>query len=191
MLEEKLKVNLCPNFSFLQQIVPVTLSYDLTLEEGADIETFSFWKLFKIWMGFEPATGGLVRLDIDQPFSLREFVGTWSQKQASGLPELRHESTLTEHLKWNIAKLHRFTSVELLSFLLGYKLLDKNLVKVTELEKLFDDLRRDLFERKKRDFAFSGSSKDALAHAVDLLHLYVKVILHSGLCMLSLRTLLF
>ena len=158
-------------------MVPVTLSYDLTLEELTDIQTFSFWKVFKIWMGFEPATGGLVRLDIDQPFSLREFIQTWSQKQNSDLPELRHESTLTEHLKWNIAKLHRFTSVELLSFLLGYKLLDKNLAKVTELEKLFDELRRDLFERKKRDFSFSGNSKDALAHAFDLLHPYVKVIL--------------
>ena len=118
-----------------------------------------------------------MRVDIDQPFSLREFIETWTLKQNSGLPELRHESTLTEHLKWNIAKLHRFTSVELLSFLLGYKLPHKNRIQVTELDKLFDELRRDLFERKRRDLAFCGSSKDALAHAIDLLHPYLVVIL--------------
>lgn len=158
------------------QVVPVSLSYDLTLEEITGTETLSFWKLFKVWMGFEPTIGGIVRVDIDQPFSIREFIQTWSQKQDSNLPELRHESTLIEHLKWNVVKLHRFTSVELLSFLLGYKLPDMKRVKMSELEKLFDELRRDLFERKKRDCAFSGSSKDGLAHAIDLLHHYVVVI---------------
>ncbi len=61
-------------------------------------------------------------------------------------------------------------------FLFAYKFADSNDVTLSELENSFEELRQDLFERKKRDFKFSGSSKNVLNHAIDLLHPYLEVI---------------
>ena len=130
--------------------------------------------MFKILLGLEPGRGkGSARVDIDQPFSLKEFVQTWSKKNIN--PE-NNSQILLDHIKWNVSKLRRFSSVELLSFLFIYKFADSNEVTLSDLEDSFETLRQDLFERKKRDFTFSGSSKEVLEHTIDLLCPFLEVI---------------
>ncbi len=82
---------------------------------------------------------------------------------------------LLDHLKWNVSKLRRFTSVELVSFLFVYKFVDTSDVTLSDLEDSFEKLRTDLFERKKRDVTFSGSSKEVIEHTISLLDQYLEV----------------
>ena len=57
------------------QIVPVSLSYELPMPQVPQ----SFMDYFKVFLGFWP-TYGSVRVDFDQPFSLREFDTYWNKK---------------------------------------------------------------------------------------------------------------
>ena len=151
----------------------MSVSYDLTYEEITGFETFSFWKLFKLWIGLDSGSRGSVRVDVDQPFSVKEFVQTWKRKNES---DTNHETFLLNHLKWNVGRLHRFSSLELLSFLIAFKFVERNVVRLSELEESFEALRMDLLERKKGDFNFSGKSNDALRHALALVEPHFQVI---------------
>jgi hypothetical protein len=138
-----------------------------------DPTNLSLWKIFKIWLGLEPGRGkGSARMDIEQPFSVKEFVQTWMKKNNN--PE-NNSQILLDHLKWNVSKLRRFTSVELVSFLFVYKFVDTSDVTLSDLEDSFEKLRTDLFERKKRDVTFSGSSKEVIEHTISLLDQYLEV----------------
>ena len=60
------------------QIVPVSLSYELPKLQVPN----SFMDYFKVFLGLWPSYGG-VRVDFDQPFSLREFDAYWNKKLGS------------------------------------------------------------------------------------------------------------
>ena len=55
--------------------MPVSVCYDLTFEEATGSGDFSFWKFLKLWIGLR-GSGGSARVDLDQPFSVKELIKT-------------------------------------------------------------------------------------------------------------------
>ena len=59
------------------QIVPIGISY-----QGTPVEKWpqSFYQLLKLFLGIWPSSQSYVRVDFDQPFSLKEFRGKWETR---------------------------------------------------------------------------------------------------------------
>ena len=98
ILDHALECIYAENFQTDIQIVPVGISYELPKPE---IPTTAI-DYIKIFLGLWPSYGS-VRVDFDQPFSLREFNETWDKK-------LGDYNEVHEDKKWNLSKHTMFTS---------------------------------------------------------------------------------
>ena len=85
------------------------------------------------------------------------------------------------HFRWNVDRLRRFSSVELLAFVVVFKFGaddgDVDGVRLRDVEKEFEILRTDLTDRKRRDVTFSGPSGDVIERSIQLLASHVQVLM--------------
>jgi len=126
-------------------IVPMTASYSLPCGRG------TLWS----WL-----TGrGQARLDIDQPFSLREHL-----KNATGAGD--RSEKLVRHIAYNRLKLARITSTQLLAFITHTSYTKEMTIDI--IARHMDEVR-DVLGHRGVDFAFSGDSVDVVRKAIDLL----------------------
>jgi len=55
------------------QLVPVSVTYDVSFEELTGSTHFSLWNLLRAWLGLG-RSGGFARVDFDQPMSVKELM---------------------------------------------------------------------------------------------------------------------
>ena len=153
-------------------IVPMSISYDLTIEDLFTGNTspllkrsISQWAKFVLKL-FCPGNNGCgrVRIDFDQPFSLLEFMK--NKDKYSTRPEACDNDAftinLTNHALWSSFNLRRFSACDIYSFV---KLNKPSSDLEYSVEKLATDIKR-----KNRDFAFSGNSVAVTKYASRLLN---------------------
>ena len=182
-------------------IVPMSLTYDMKFENLFDWDSglslqalFSnMTKLFSILLLPGQIGCGKVRLDLDQPFSLREFIKN-ADKYSDSSNEYdaeRYTQSLHNHLVWNSCNLRRFSACDIYSF---SKFHVPHLNLVPSFEKVVADIRT-----KNRDVAFSGQTLPVIDYASkfghrmqgninlskDLLSLYLgEMVMSSATCAL-------
>ena len=90
----------------LNQIVPVTITYDQTFEETFWPDRFSLWKLFKMWTGLSGRCEAIAaRVDFDQPFSTKEMIARLDEQ---GLDFQCQETFLYHHVRLEMISWHLF-----------------------------------------------------------------------------------
>ena len=90
----------------LNQIVPVTITYDQTFEETFWPDRFSLWKLFKMWTGLSGRCEAIAaRADFDQPFSTKEMIARLDEQ---GLDFQCQETFLYHHVRLEMISWHLF-----------------------------------------------------------------------------------
>jgi len=126
-------------------IVPVTTSYSLLSGVG----------LLWAWLRGR----GQARVDIDQPFRLKEYL---TKYEGTGVKS----DSLAKHVVYNRLQLARITCEQLLGFLIHTRYSED--LNVESLARSCDEVR-DVLGNRKVDFAFSGDSADIVVNAVGLL----------------------
>lgn len=174
-------------------IVPVSINYERLVEgnfireqmgEPKLAETFGS-AIFAIWKALI-SHYGTMRVDFNQPFSLREMVTTL-QKKISPSKKLLHTvpsstslfgtdvvadehrqlvNTIARHVIYDCCSSMAIMSTNIVSFLLLYMFRDG--VMLNELILALDKLRDD-FAVAHKTIGFSGESIDVINHAVEML----------------------
>ena len=153
-------------------IVPMSLTYDIKFEEIFDLNTSSsildissnVTKLLSLLLSPGNVGCGRVRVDFDQPFSLKEFMKNAEQyNNNSNEYDVEHfTENLHNHLVWNSFNLRRFSVCDVYFF---SKLNMSHLDFIPNFEKVVTDIKV-----KNRDVAFSGDSIAAITYASKLIH---------------------
>ncbi|CAH0388969.1 unnamed protein product [Bemisia tabaci] len=174
-------------------LVPISINYDrlvdgnFTREQlGEPKQPETLWgtisAIFKTITSFY----GLMRVDFNQPFSLKELVKSFERQMSStnkGLHVLRHSSSfhgtvevsedqrqlvnsIATHIVYDCCQYMPVMSTNAVSFLLLTKF--RNGVELQELAKELDNLRQ-ILEWDNRNIGFTGSSSFVIQHAVKLL----------------------
>nr|CAH7741116.1 unnamed protein product [Callosobruchus chinensis] len=177
-------------------LVPVSVNYEKLVDgnfvreqlgQPKEMETFT-GALKGIWHVLN-SNYGMMRIDFNQPFSLRELVKTFntSGKLPNGKkPGLTSKAStnslygtdvvsedhkqlvesISKHIIYDCAQSTSVMSTNALAFLLLTKYREG--ASIEELVKAMDDLRKDLFYAR-RDIGFSGDSIDVINYAADKL----------------------
>ncbi|CAH1970223.1 unnamed protein product [Acanthoscelides obtectus] len=177
-------------------LVPVSVNYEKLVDgnfvreqlgQPKEMETFT-GAMKGIWHVLN-SNYGMMRIDFNQPFSLRELVKTFntSGKLPNGKkPTLTSKAStnslygtdvvsedhkqlvesISKHIIYDCAQSTSVMSTNALAFLLLTKYREGASIK--ELVKAMDDLRNDL-NYVRRDIGFSGDSIDVINYAVDML----------------------
>ncbi|KAG5891867.1 hypothetical protein JTB14_015886 [Gonioctena quinquepunctata] len=177
-------------------LVPVSVNYDKLVDgnfvreqlgQPKEMETFgnairAIWKVLN-------SNYGMMRIDFNQPFSLRELVKTFNMNTRipppNGLTLKSKASTssiygtdlvsdehkilvesISKHIIYDCAQSTSVMSTNALAFLLLTRYREG--VNMKELLVAFDDLRKDL-EYVRRDIGFSGDSIDVINYAIKTL----------------------
>ena len=153
-------------------IVPMSLTYDIKFEEIFDLNTSSsildissnVTKLLSLLLSPGNVGCGRVRVDFDQPFSLKEFMKNAEQyNNNSNEYDVEHfTENLHNHLVWNSFNLRRFSVCDVYFF---SKLKMSHLDFIPNFEKVVTDIKV-----KNRDVAFSGDSIASITYASKLIH---------------------
>jgi len=119
-------------------VVPAVASYEIERGRG--------W-----WVG-----GGRIRVDFDQPVSLKEMFGSkgWGEEE------------LVQHVEHSRSKLGRVTAAQIVAFVLGTGLCKDS--GVFELERAVQEIR-DVLREKGVDVAFQGDEEDVVKWGVKML----------------------
>ena len=180
-------------------IVPMSITYDLKYEDLFDSSAKSLLKstlynATKLLVGilYPGSKGcGQVRLDFDQPFSLKEFIkNTDNNKYWDALGIDGFVQNLHNHVLWNSFNLRRFSACDTYSFI---KFNKQNQNEVHTFKRLIADIRA-----KHRDVAFSGDSLSIAKYASKLtsykglerslssvIHMYLgEMVISSAICAL-------
>jgi hypothetical protein len=151
-------------------IVPMSISYDLKYEDLFDSSAKSSLKSiiysaakFLVRILCPGSKGcGQVRLDFDQPFSLKEFIKNTDKNNtkidANGVDGF--VLNLHNHVLWNSFNLRRFSACDTYSFV---KFNKQNQNTVHTFKKVIADIKA-----KHRDVAFSGDSLSVAKYASKL-----------------------
>nr|CAI5833349.1 unnamed protein product [Callosobruchus analis] len=177
-------------------LVPVSVNYERLVDgnfvreqlgQPKEMETFT-GALKGIWHVLN-SNYGMMRIDFNQPFSLRELVKTFntSGKLPNGKkPGLTSKAStnslygtdvvsedhkqlvesISKHIIYDCAQSTSVMSTNALAFLLLTKYREG--ASIEELVQALDDLRKDLFYAR-RDIGFSGDSIDVINYAADKL----------------------
>ncbi|XP_050310386.1 glycerol-3-phosphate acyltransferase 1, mitochondrial isoform X1 [Anthonomus grandis grandis] len=180
-------------------LVPVSVNYEKLVDgnfvreqlgEAKKMETFRD-ALKGIWHVLN-SNYGMMRVDFNQPFSLRELIKTFDQHKASttkpnsihrilksnpstnslygtDVVSEEHKSlveNISKHVLYDCARSTTVMSTNALAFLLLTKY--RNGVSLEKLVVSFEELKKDL-EFTMRDVGFSGDPVDVINYAVDLL----------------------
>ncbi|XP_019771781.2 glycerol-3-phosphate acyltransferase 1, mitochondrial isoform X1 [Dendroctonus ponderosae] len=179
-------------------LVPVSLNYEKLIDgnfikeqlgEPKKMETFGD-ALKGIWHVLNSSYGSM-RVDFNQPFSLRELIKTFDQNNKISNPNVsarvlksnpstnslygtdvvseEHKSlveNISKHVIYDCAQSTSVMSTNALAFLLLSKF--RQGITLQKLVVAFEDLKKDL-ELSRRDVGFSGDAVDVINYAVELL----------------------
>lgn len=178
-------------------LVPVSINYEKLVDgnfireqlgQPKQMETFGS-AMKSIWQVLN-SNYGMVRIDFNQPFSLRELVKTFnngkvqnnvvfnkklkSHPSATSLygtdivsEEHKHlVEKISKHVLYDCARSTSVMSTNAVAFLLMHKF--RQGVKLDTLVVALDELRNELVNKQK-DMGFSGNSVDVILYAIDIL----------------------
>ena len=152
-------------------IVPMSLTYDLKFENLTDWISSSERGFLSNVFNLLPflihpgRTGcGKVRVDFDQPFSLREFINNAEKynDNTNDYDAERYTQSLCNHLVWNSFNLRRFSACDIYSFS-KFNLTHQSLV--SGMTKVVTDIKA-----KNRDLAYAGEPLHAMKYAIKFEH---------------------
>lgn len=177
-------------------LVPVSVNYEKLVDGnfireqlGQPKEMETFGNAVKAIWNVLNSNYGMMRIDFNQPFSLRELVKTFNMNQNTVPSEQKslqshptrgslygtdivteeHKcivESMSKHIMYDCAKSTSVMSTNAIAFLLLTKYREG--VSIEKLVIALDDLRKEL-EYVRRDIGFSGDSIDVINYAVEML----------------------